>query len=143
MNNQANNFQEQLNEFVSFTNDKVGDTPTNALQLVPKKYADTGGPMDTMTYAATITLNPALGRFHTTTTINATGNATINASSGGLAGQTLNILITNDGTSGKTITFGTNFKPSATLVGTASKSAMVNFVSNGTSFYESSRQTGL
>jgi len=98
---------------------------------------------DVMTYASTIALDTQKADLHTTTTTNAIGNATINASSGGTAGQKLFIIITNDATANRTITFGTNFKPSGTLVGTTSKSALVQFISDGTSFYEVSRTTGL
>jgi|SRR5579859_2509612 len=101
------------------------------------------GTMDTMTYASTISLDVTLGNLHKTTTVNSTGNATINASAAGVAGQHIWVMITNDGTSGKTITFGTNFKPSATVVGTTSKTAVVHFVSDGTNFYEVARTLGL
>lgn len=98
---------------------------------------------DAMTYASTISLDVTKGALHTTTTVNATGNATINASAGGNAGQVLYVLVTNDATSAKTITFGTNFKPSATVVGTQSKSAMLHFMSDGTNWYEVSRTLAL
>lgn len=75
------------------------------------------------------------------TTVNATGNATVNAKVHfpGLVA----FIITNDATSGKVITFGTNFKSTGTLTGTASKTAVVLFVSNGSTLYEASRITGL
>lgn len=95
--------------------------------------------MDTMTYATTISLDVTKPNFHKTTTVNATGNATINASGGGVAGQPMTILIVNDATSGKVITFGTNFKPNGTLTGTTSKGATVGFMSDGTSWWEVSR----
>jgi hypothetical protein len=97
------------------------------------------GSMDTMTYAATIALDTTLGNIHKTTTVNATGNATINASSAGTAGQFMWVLIANDATSGKVITFGTNFKSSGTLTGTASKTITVAFISDGTAWYETLR----
>lgn len=99
--------------------------------------------MDTMTYSGTISLDITLARVHKTTTINATGNSTINASGAGTNGDLMQIIITNDATSGKTITFGTNFKPNGTLVGTASKTAVVSFVSDGSNWYECARVTGL
>src|SRR5215216_3206084 len=52
--------------------------------------------MDTMTYAATISLDVSNSSFHKTTTVDATGNATINASGAGNLGQIITILITND-----------------------------------------------
>ena len=101
------------------------------------------GGIDAMTYASVISLPINAALLHKTTTVNATGNATINASGGGSAGQVMYIMITNDATSGKTITFGTNFKPNGTLVGTTSKTAMLTFVSDGVNLYETSRVTGL
>lgn len=95
--------------------------------------------IDAMAYASTITLDITRDDFHKTTTINATGNATINASGAGLAGQEMTILIVNDATSGKVITFGTNFKSSGTLTGTTSKSAVINFKSDGLNWYEQYR----
>jgi hypothetical protein len=94
-----------------------------------------------MSYASTITLDVTKGNVHKTTTVNATGNATINASAGGVAGesQQMTIVITNDATSGKTITFGTNFSSAGTLVGTTSKTATITFVSDGVTWYETGR----
>ncbi len=100
-------------------------------------YFKTG--VDTFTYAVTVSLDVSLSSFHKTTTVDATGNATINASAGGNAGQMITITITNDATSGKTITFGTNFKPSGTIVGTTSKVAVIGFISDGANWYEQYR----
>lgn len=93
----------------------------------------------TITYASTITMNTSNSFLQKTTTVNATGNATINATVPGQSGQVLKILITNDATSGKVITFGTNFKSSGTLTGTTSKSALISFISDGISWYEQFR----
>jgi hypothetical protein len=95
--------------------------------------------MDSMTYGSTISLDVTAAGLHKTTTVNATGNTTINASSGGTAGQHISIIIVNDATSGKTITFGTNFRSAGTVAGTVSKAATVQFVSDGTSWFEVSR----
>ncbi len=117
-------------------------------EIVRGKLGITGnfpivGSMDTMTYASTISLDVTKANLHKTTTVNATGNATINASAAGTAGQHIWVQIINDATSGKTITFGTNFKPSATVVGTTSKTAMVHFVSDGINWYEVARTLNL
>ena len=101
------------------------------------------GNMDTMTYAGTITLDVTLGNLHKTTTVDATGNATINASGVGVAGQHMWILIVNDATSGKVITFGTNFKSTGTLTGTTSKQATIHFISDGVSWSEVARSLAL
>lgn len=99
--------------------------------------------IDVMAYAATISLDVTKPHVHSTTTINATGNATINASAAGNAGEEMTIIITNDATSGKVITFGTNFKTTGTITGTVSKSATIKFVSDGSNWYETSRTLAL
>lgn len=99
--------------------------------------------LSTVTYASTISL--AVGTYDKfkTTTVHATGAATINAASGGTAGETYTIIIVNDSTSGKIITFGTNFKTIGSLTGTVNKTAVISFESDGTNLYERSRVTGL
>lgn len=99
--------------------------------------------MDTMAYASTITLDTSLARVHKTTTIHATGNATINANSSGIAGEEMTIIIGNDATSGKVITFGTNFRSAGTITGTASKTATIKFISDGTAWFETCRTLAL
>lgn len=64
---------------------------------------------------------------------------TVNASGTQKKGQELTCIITNDGNSSRTITFGTGFKAASTVVGTTSKAATVTFRSNGTYFYEIAR----
>lgn len=91
-----------------------------------------------LTYAGTIACDMSLGTVFTTTTVHATGNATINASNG-TTGQKATFLITNDATTGKTITFGTNFVANGTLVGTVNLTAVFVFQYNGTSWIEQSR----
>lgn len=119
-------------------------TDTDPTLNVEVKSGAYGGNMDTMTYASTITLTTTNGNVHKTTTVNATGNATINASDGGVAGQHMWILLVNDATSGKTITFGTNFKSTGTqAIGGASKSATTHWISDGTNWYEVSRTNNI
>lgn len=93
-------------------------------------------------YAATISLQVQTSNIHKITTVHATGNATIN-DSGAVGYMTVTFVIVNDATTGKVITFGTHFKPNGTLTGTASKTAVVTFVGDGTNFWEVSRTTGL
>ena len=76
-------------------------------------------------------------------TTSAVGNATLNASSGGTFGQNLVVLIANDSGGARTITFGTNFRPTGTVVGTGSKTISVEFQSNGVSFFETGRSTAV
>lgn len=99
---------------------------------------NTTGLVVPLTYAGTIACDMSLGTVFTTTTVHATGNATINATNG-TTGQKITFLITNDATTGKTITFGTNFVANGTLVGTVNLTATVVFTYNGSSWQETSR----
>lgn len=115
----------------------VGGIPNSAVQF----HVTTGafsGTSDTMTYSGFILMDVTKGNVHITTTSGA-GNATINASAGGVAGQEITIIINNDSGAARTITFGSNLSANGTLVGTASKTATIRFASNGTKFYETSR----
>ena len=98
--------------------------------------------MTVIPYLATMSVNVALGNIFETTTINATGNATFNASAVPPGGQHVEIIIINDATSGKTMTFGTHFKSAGTLTGVTSKTSTIIFISDGTNLYEESRITG-
>lgn len=92
-----------------------------------------------VTYASPTSINVALGHSFKTTTVHATGSVTFNATAGGVADQELTIIIVNDATGAKTITFGTNFKSTGTLVGTVSKQATIRFISDGTNWIEVGR----
>jgi hypothetical protein len=95
-----------------------------------------------LTYASTITCYMTNGNVFTLTT---TGDCTINVHNTytGTAGQMATFIITDDGTGGHVVTFGTKFKPSGTLTGTANKTATVTFAFDGSNWYEVSRTTGL
>lgn len=126
---------------------QTGATPTTALTLTSSATGQWGAAQadhfTNLTYASTISVNPALGNVFETTTVNATGSATTNFLNAGTAGQTVTLIIVNDATSGKTMTWGTNLRPaSATLVGVASKASTIVFESDGTNFFELSRETG-
>ena len=92
-------------------------------------------------YASSIVYRPSVSNILEITTVDAIGNATITAKTGKIG--TFYVIIHNDGTSGKVITFGTGFVTTGTLTGTVNKTAIVEFLSNGTSLYEVSRKTGL
>lgn len=92
----------------------------------------------TKAYAATISIDPAEGNVFK---ISLTGDATINLESSNAPGE-IRFIFVNDGTV-RTVTFGTGFTDSGNLVGTANKTAVVSFVSDGTTYYEVSRTTGL
>jgi hypothetical protein len=91
------------------------------------------------TYAASITLDVGVTSYANVVTTAAIGNASILASSGGLPGQRLSVIISNDSGGARTITFSTNFRATGTVVGTASKVIAVNFVSDGSKFIEQGR----
>jgi hypothetical protein len=101
------------------------------------------GSMDTMTYANPLSVDIVKGTLHKTTTTSAVGDATFNASAAGNAGQEMTVLIRNDATAARTITFGTNFKAAGTVVGTTNKFAVVRFISDGINWYEVSRTLNL
>jgi hypothetical protein len=99
--------------------------------------------METMAYAKTVTLETTAGDVHKTTTNNAIGNATINAATGGLAGQHMWVIIVNDQLSAKTVSFGGNFKSAGALTGSPGRSATLQFISDGSVWYEVARTTNL
>jgi len=100
------------------------------------------GGVKALTYANPLSVNMNEGNVFTVTTTSGVGDSTFNAT-GGAAGQKATFIITNDASGNRTITFGTNFKPSGTLVGTVSKTATVSFVYDGTNWWEMCRTTGL
>lgn len=94
----------------------------------------------TPVYAASIDIAPFLVKssfVNITTT--ALGNATITCSNIPPAGAVCNIQIFNDAGGARTITFGTGFRASGTIVGTASRLATIEFISDGTTFNEFGR----
>jgi hypothetical protein len=99
--------------------------------------------METMTYAKTVTLETTAGDVHKTTTSNAVGNATINAATGGLPGQHMWVIVVNDQLSAKTVSFGSNFKSAGAMTGAPGKSATLQFISDGSVWYEVARTTNL
>ena len=99
--------------------------------------------METMAYAPTVTLETTAGDVHKTTTSNAVGNATINATTAGLPGQHMWVIVVNDQLSGKTVSFGNNFKSAGPVMGSPGKSATLQFISDGTTWYEVARTANL
>jgi len=99
--------------------------------------------METMPYSRAMSLETTAGDVHKTTTSNAVGNATINAATAGLAGQHMWVIIVNDQLSGKTISFGNNLKSAGPLLGSPGKSATLQFISDGTAWYEVGRTGNL
>jgi hypothetical protein len=77
-------------------------------------------------------------------TITPTGACTFNAS-GGVAGQYCSFVITTTGTTSRTLTWGSNFKTTATLAtGTVTaKVFTITFIYDGTNWNETSRTTAM
>ncbi len=99
--------------------------------------------MDTMPYQPAMTLDVTAGDLHKIRTTPSGGNATLQAATGGLPGQHMWIIIANDNTSSKIITFGANLLSAGPLAGVTGRSATIHFVSDGTAWYEVSRTVGL
>jgi hypothetical protein len=99
--------------------------------------------MDSPSYETVMTLDVTAGDLHKIRTTPGAGNGTVAASTGGLPGQHMWIIITNDNTSPKTITFATNLRSAGPLAGAAGKTATIHFVSDGTAWYEVARTVGL
>jgi hypothetical protein len=99
--------------------------------------------MENIPYARAMSLETTAGDVHKTTTSNAVGNATLNAATAGLAGQHMWVIIVNDQISGKTVSFGNNFKSAGPLVGSPGKSTTLQFISDGTAWYEVARTGNL
>lgn len=91
------------------------------------------------TPAATINLDASTANVFKWT---AGENETVNVTAGQLAGRVMTLMIANDALA-RTITFGTGFVSLGVIVGTALKTSVSVFQSDGTSFYELSRTLGL
>ena len=109
------------------------------------KWCQVGGSPTILAYAhgslgTSSAIDTTKGDYQTCTTTTA---HTLTAANVGVAGDNLTLLITNDATTGRVITFGTGFQSTGTLTGTLSKKAQVTFRSNGTSWYEVSRSLAM
>lgn len=90
----------------------------------------------------TTTIDDNAGLFQQITT--GTGNTTLNTTDAGLPGQLLILEFANDAGGARTVTFGANFRPvTSTVVGTASKSILIAFMSNGVNWMELFRTTAI
>ncbi len=93
------------------------------------------------TYAATMARDAVMlySRFVEIVTTSAVGNATLTTTVGAAPGGRLVVQIDNDAGGARTITFSTGFRATGTVVGTASKAILVEFVSDGLTWNEISR----
>jgi len=99
--------------------------------------------MDSILYQSAMTLDVTAGDVYKIRTLPNAGNATLAAATGGLPGQHIWIIVSNDTVNAKTITFGANFLSAGPLAGVAGKSSTIHFVSDGTAWYEVARTVGL
>lgn len=125
-----------------FGNKIIGDNPTDALQLVNKRYFITGGPGSILGYSSVLTINPNKGRLFTITTTSSVATINVNASTVGLYGQQLQVIIANDNNGSRKVVFNQNFRANS-VVGVASLISTVSFVSNASVFIETSRTIGV
>ena len=109
------------------------------------KWCQVGGSPSILAYAhgslgTTAAIDTTKGDYQTCTT---TTTHTLTAANVGVIGDKLTLLITNDGTTGRVLTFGTGFQSTGTLTGTISKKAQITFRSNGTYWYEVARSLAM
>jgi len=125
---------------VTFSGRMLGDIPglagAGSLSYVNSKTMFRA--VKALTFADPLAVNMNDGNVFTVT---ATANSTFNASNG-IAGMEATFVITNDAGGARTITFGTNFKPSGTVVGIANKTSTIKFAYDGTNWWEVSRVVG-
>ena len=93
-----------------------------------------------LAYSSAITV-PAENGVQTLQCVHATSaTATLTPSGPGTAGQTIEIIVYGDAASGScTLTFASTFRPSATLVQTATTVSILTFLSDGVNWIEQSR----
>ncbi|MGE5612707.1 MAG: right-handed parallel beta-helix repeat-containing protein [Bacillota bacterium] len=91
-------------------------------------------------YAATLTPNPYNGEIFATTL---TGNVTIANPVYKHEGQRLTLELTQDGTGGRTVTFGSRFRTSGAITTTANTLTTIHFEFDGMNWQQVSMTTGL
>jgi hypothetical protein len=128
-----------------------GDTPAKILKngqtgAGNRLMFNTEGGYRTVAYAAAVTPDPLRGSTHKIGTL--TGNITINDPATTLitanylhAGMETTLVLTQDATGGRTVTFGSAFKTTAAVPTTADSTTTVTFVYDGTYWREKNRAT--
>lgn len=116
------------------------DAATKLTGVLPFANGGLSGTAATSATTGTMTVNMTSEII----TITPTGACTFNAS-GGIAGQRVTFLITTSGTTSFTLTWGTNFKTTATLATgtTTAKKFCVSFVYDGSTWTEFSRTAAM
>lgn len=102
-----------------------------------------GRSMLTPTAGSTVTISIDTSYPHTVCSWTAAQAETINLSGTPNDGQLLTLIVTNDASSGRVLTMGTNLKSSGTITGTVNKKATITFIALGGAFYEIGRTLGL
>ena len=97
------------------------------------------GNVQVLTFANQISCDMNNGNVFNLTTA---GRCTIDARNG-TAGQESTFVITDNAIGGHVVTFGANFAAKGDLVGTANRTATVDFVYDGSTWWEVGRTTGL
>jgi len=108
----------------------IGKTPGANAQLDVAKSAVFG--LNTVTFSATPTFDASLGN---TQKITLTDNVTSSTLSNATAGQTINFIICQDATGGRTFVWPTNVLGGMTIGATLSKCSAQNFIFDGTNAY--------
>jgi len=97
-----------------------------------------------LAYSATISLDPTKATaFQVPASFTTSAAPTINAASGGLAGQIYAVDLTTDASGTVVFTFGTNFKTVGTLSMVLSKTATIHFLSDGVNLIELGRTAAM
>ncbi len=120
----------------------IGDNPTDALQLVNKRYFVTGGPGSVLGYSSVLTVDPNKGHLFTITTTSSVATINVNASVVGQYGQQIQVMIQNDGNGSRKVVFNQNFRAQS-VTGVASLLSVVSFTSNASVFVETARTIGV
>lgn len=117
---------------------RIGDTPTDAYQLVPKKYVSAVSALGT---TGAVILNPMLGNVFTITPTANVQPTVSNFTKKGI----FTVVVLTSGTNSYTIDFQTGFTTTATLAtGTASgRYFVITFVCDGVGFREVARTAAM
>lgn len=109
---------------------RLQDKNVLEFQALNRKFPQQG--VQTLTWSATIAIDTRVNPLNAYYNGAMNADATINASNVGNSGRIINFVLKSDGTA-RTVTFGTGFSPTATLVGTISQTRTISFVEvNGT-----------
>lgn len=99
--------------------------------------------METASYANVVTLETTAGDIHEIATDAKIGNCTLRAATAGIAGQHMWVIIVNDSQGARTIAFGEHLRAAGALTGAPGKAATLQFISDGTAWYEVARTANL